>query len=79
METNKRHLIEAIAADLGIKKPALLKWRERGVPYRWHIPILRHAAERGLDISQHDLRPVEAAAVAPTISPHGVTEPGRRL
>jgi hypothetical protein len=32
--------IETAAGRLGVSGEALRKWKERGVPYRWHNPIV---------------------------------------
>ena len=35
-------LIEHLATQLGVKRDALRKWKERGrVPYRWQIPLVQ--------------------------------------
>lgn len=41
-------LIDGLAKDLGISEAARKKWRQRGVPHRWRLAILRKAAEQGV-------------------------------
>lgn len=48
METDA--LIAGLAKDLGVKDAALKKWRQRGVPHRWRLPLLREAARRGVTL-----------------------------
>ena len=44
-------IIESIAADMGVRKRTLQKWRERrSVPHRHRLPIAERALERGLRI-----------------------------
>lgn len=39
------------AADLGILPEARKKWRMRGVPHRWRIPLLERFALKGVDFN----------------------------
>ena len=46
-----RQTIEPIARELGVKEPALQKWRDRRrVPHKWRLPILQKAQARGIII-----------------------------
>ncbi len=46
MMTNpaKIEQINRIAEQLGVSAWALRKWRQRGVPHKWRIPIMAAAA-----------------------------------
>ena len=37
---HSRELIELVAPTLGVKAAALKKWRQRGVPHRWRLPLM---------------------------------------
>lgn len=50
--------IDALAASLGVSRSARLKWRTRGVPYRWQI---RLTVESKGSISLHDFPAPEGA------------------
>ena len=46
----------AIAELLGANKSAVSMWRTRdGVPGKWHLPLLRLARERGVELSEDEL------------------------
>ena len=49
-------LVDEVAADLGAKEPARLKWRQRGrgVPAAWQIDIARELMSRGIAVSLDD-------------------------
>ena len=48
--------IYELATELGVKKPAMCKWRQRkAIPYRYHIPIINLAKERNYNIRAEDL------------------------
>lgn len=56
LRDDRERLIEAIAADLGVRFHALNKWRQRGyVPYRWRMPIMVEATKRGQVLTYDDL------------------------
>ena len=44
------YLIDEVAKELGVTEAARKKWRQRGVPHKWRLPILRRAAARGVAI-----------------------------
>jgi hypothetical protein len=50
--------IDRIAAKLGATERNRAKWRQRGVPHRWRLPILQAAAKAGilLDASAFEAR-----------------------
>lgn len=48
-------IIDAVAAALGVKEAARLKWRSRGVAHRWRYPILAEALKRGTPLTYADL------------------------
>lgn len=52
-------LINRLGADLGAKPAARLKWRQRGVPHKWRIPLLQAAEAAGEHI------PLEAMSNPP--------------
>lgn len=52
METHA--LIETLAKELGVTAVARKKWRQRGVPHRWRLPIIELAASRGVELSSND-------------------------
>lgn len=58
-------LIEAYAAELGVNAEARKKWRQRGVPHRWRLPLVNLASERGqqLDAAAFD-RPPAVSRIA---------------
>lgn len=47
-------LIDGLARELGVTVVARKKWRQRGVPHRWRLPIIELAAERGVELSSTD-------------------------
>jgi len=48
--------IEPLAPDIGVTKDALRKARERGrVPYKWRLPLLRAAANKGKSLTAEEL------------------------
>ena len=55
--------IERKAAELGYRKAAILKWRQRRVPYKARLEILRCAAAEGvpLTISDFDQKKMESS------------------
>jgi hypothetical protein len=44
--SNRWELIERLALEMGVTKVALDKWRIRGVPYRFHLPLIRAAQKK---------------------------------
>jgi hypothetical protein len=46
--------IERKAAELGYSKAAILKWRQRQVPYKARLEILRCAAADGVPLTIND-------------------------
>jgi hypothetical protein len=40
-------IIDRIASELGILRETRKKWRQRGVPHRWRLPILQKANDAG--------------------------------
>jgi hypothetical protein len=52
METDA--LIDSLAKDLGVTAGTRKKWRQRGVPHRWRLPIIELAANRGVELSSAD-------------------------
>lgn len=55
MEADHQDLIEKLALDsLGMSYRAVLKWRQRQVPHRWRLPLIRAAAERGVVLRDSD-------------------------
>lgn len=56
-------VIERLAEELGVGEEARRKWRVRGhVPYRWRLPLLNLAQERGLSFSQASFETFQPAA-----------------
>jgi len=60
-------LVNSVAADLGAKEEARLKWRQRGVPPKWRISIAQELMRRGIpvalgDFDKLDLNPGRIAA-----------------
>lgn len=47
-------VIDEIAAELGAQKPALAKWRQRGVPAAWKIKITQTLMSRGVPVALGD-------------------------
>ena len=51
--------IEAAARELGVKDWALSKWLQRGVPGKWHVPLMLQSKGR---LSPKDFAQRETAA-----------------
>jgi len=47
-------LIDTLAAELGAKERARLKWRQRGVSLPWQIKIVEHARSSGIEAVTFD-------------------------
>ena len=47
-------VIDELAEELGATAVARKKWRQRGVPYRWRLPIIERAAKRGIKLAGAD-------------------------
>lgn len=49
-------VVDTVAAELGVKAPARLKWRQpgRGVPAEWRIKITQALMARGVPIALSD-------------------------
>jgi hypothetical protein len=62
--------IEAEAAALGVGPKALEKWRVRGVPYRWRLPLLDRAHHRKIMLSREifDNPPFERRRITDKLS-----------
>lgn len=56
--TIMQETVAEIAVELGAKPEALKKWRQRGVPHRMRLPIVRVAKERGIDLPDEAFDPV---------------------
>lgn len=55
-------LIDRLAEELGVTPVARKKWRQRGVPHRWRLPIIERAAREGVELKGTDfIRAREAA------------------
>lgn len=52
MMENGWKLIDEIAAELGVDANVRRVWRQRHVPHKWRLPILREASKRGLEIDE---------------------------
>lgn len=54
-----------IGRELGVDAEVLRKWRTRGVPFRYHVPLIERMRARGLAIDIDELRsPPESGARA---------------
>lgn len=64
MRMDKDRLIDDLAAELGASEAARKKWRQRGIPHRWRIPLIEAAAERGITLvgGDFDRCPQKSAA-----------------
>ena len=50
--------IDALAPKLGVDSVRTrAKWRQRGVPYKYRLPLLRLAMQEGVFLSEADLVP----------------------
>ena len=60
--TDQWKIIDELAADLGVDENTRRVWRQRHVPHRWRLPILRLAEKRGIALSEKafDCRYAEA-------------------
>jgi hypothetical protein len=47
-------IVDDTAAELGAKKDARLKWRQRGVPAEWKIRITQALLARGVPVALTD-------------------------
>lgn len=64
---NHRVLIEQLATEMGVGKYAVDKWRLRGVPHKYRLPLIRMAAERGVQLTEEDFQsPLRQAGEAKT-------------
>lgn len=52
----KWRVIDAIASDLAVKNTRRM-WRQRGVPHRYRITILKRAARKRVNLTARDLQP----------------------
>ena len=61
VETLTWQIVDNVAAELGVKEPARLKWRQpgRGVPPVWQLKIARSLMERGVPVSLDDFAKLE--------------------
>ncbi|MGB0854884.1 MAG: hypothetical protein ACPGSI_16430 [Pikeienuella sp.] len=57
-----REIIEPMAREMGVSAVAVEKWRERGVPHKWRLPLLDEAEKRGIDIDRAWFEPQKADA-----------------
>lgn len=48
-------LIEIAGRALGVGDHNLNIWRRRGVPGKWHLPLLRYARENDLRLIEADM------------------------
>ena len=53
-ETLTWEVVDTVAAELGVKRWARLKWRQRGVPPEWRIKITQTLMARGVPVSLSD-------------------------
>lgn len=72
MKTNPAKIehIHRIASTLGVSRYSLSKWRQRGVPHKWRIPIM--AAAAGAIVPQdfeHPTSPRLSSPVGRSLSP----------
>ena len=44
--------IDRLAADLGVDENTRRVWRQRHVPYKWRLPIIRAAERQGIKIDE---------------------------
>lgn len=65
MKTNPQKIeqIHRIASTLGVSRYSLIKWRQRGVPHKWRIPIM--AAAAGAIVPQDFEHPTGSRASSP--------------
>ena len=47
-------MIAFLARRRGVSESAILKWRQRGVPGKWHLILLDDAAKEGFEIDAAD-------------------------
>jgi hypothetical protein len=52
--TDRIALIDGLAKRLGARDDTRRKWRQRGVPHQWRLPIIESAAEMGVKLSSTD-------------------------
>lgn len=48
-------IIEGLARDLGVARPALKQWRRRGVPKAWWFDLTERAKTQGVDLTREML------------------------
>lgn len=47
-------IVDEIAAELGVKQDARLKWRQRHVPPEWRIKVVQALMARGIAVSLNE-------------------------
>jgi hypothetical protein len=47
--------VDEIALSLGVRPRTLKAWRQRQIPHKYRLPILKEAARRGIEASDDDL------------------------
>lgn len=67
-EQQRWGLIDAAAKALGVNAEARKKWRKRGVPHKWRLPVIQKA---GGALTYDQMHPIQDHAASGTAS--GVT------
>lgn len=52
-------LVDETGAELGANESARLKWRQRGVPFKWRIQITQSLMGRGVAVALADFDRLE--------------------
>lgn len=70
-------VITELAREAGVSAEAVKKWRQRGVPHKWRLPLLKRAAERGLDLPEETFDGPNGERSPPEQSPPTAGHNGR--
>jgi len=49
------NIIDTCGEELGVKAEARRKWRERGVPGKWHLALIQKARDNGMHLPAESL------------------------
>lgn len=63
---DKWSLIRELAASLGAKPETVKKWRQRGIPPGWLLPLRDAARERAAELSEQELLALSSRPLSTT-------------
>jgi hypothetical protein len=44
-----------LGEEIGVGQSAVSMWNDRGIPGKWHLPLLRKAREMGISLTEEEL------------------------